>query len=124
MEFNSCAGLVQDDIYNEAEKLYNDLLKEGKNPIQTMLDLQLNLQQELAEKLPKYNTDPSNLQTMGEIFDHLKRQEDSIDDEKRELYTSLGEMSLGAKHANAIFKPWKQRHDEARNKKWSDLSSQ
>lgn len=121
MEFNSCAKLVNEEAYNEAVDLYNRILEKGENPTQKMFDLQLSLQQELASKLPKYNTDPSQLQTMGEILDHLQRQDDSIADETRELYLSLGEMSRGDKEASAIFKPWKARHDEARNKRWDDL---
>lgn len=122
MEFNTCAKLVQEDSYREAEELYNKLLSEGKNPLQTMMDLQLNLQIELANKLPKYNRDPSKLETMGEVLDHIRRQEDAINDEMRELYTSLGRMSRGDKAATEIFKAWKQGHDDARNFKWNDLT--
>jgi len=124
MEFNSCSKLVNAEAFKEAEELYNKILLKGENPTQMMFDLQLSLQQELAEKLPKYNADPSKLETMGEIIDHLQRQDDSIADETRELYLSLGEMSRGDKEASAIFKPWKARHDEARNRKFDEISQE
>lgn len=124
MEFNTCASLVDEESYQEAEELYDRLVESGENPTQKMFDLQLSLQKELAEKLPNYNRDPSQLETMGEILDHLQRQDDSIADETRELYLSLGEMSRGEKEASAIFKPWKQRHGEARTKAWDDISDE
>jgi hypothetical protein len=122
MEYNSCARLVNQETYAEASKFYDDLIKDGKNPTQTMFDLQLNLQNELAEKLPKHNPKIESLQSMGDMLDYIQRQDDSIADETRELYTAMGEMSRGEKDATAIFKPWKTRHDEARNKQWDDVS--
>jgi hypothetical protein len=124
MVFNSCASLVSPETYKEAEDLYNKMLSEGKDPVQMMFDLQMSLQQELADKLPKYNKPAGTLETMGEILDYLQRQDDAIADETRELYTALGEMSRGEKEASAIFKPWKQRHDEARSRRWEDISNE
>jgi hypothetical protein len=120
MEFNSCSNLVDKDSYYEISKLYDDLLKSGKDPFTEMLGLQTMLQKELNTKLPLHNPDPTKLETLGEKLYWLRRNKDSIDDEFRELVTSLGGMSKGEKDASAVWKPWKSKHDELQNMKFSD----
>ncbi|AZV01087.1 hypothetical protein KNU35_gp144 [Escherichia phage vB_EcoM_005] len=52
----------------------------------------------------------------------LREQKDCIDDEFRELLTSLGEMSKGEKDASAVWKKWKARYPEAQAKPISEMS--
>lgn len=122
-EFNSCAHLINKDEMKEVDNLYDELLKKGENPLEYMLNLQLNLQKQLNDKLPERNPIPTKLKTCGEILDYIKSQDDSIDDERRELYTALGGMSNG-KNASAIWKSWKEKNQEFRNKFFSDLSDE
>lgn len=120
MEYNSCAKLVKD---KDALKDIESLSTNG-SLLQQMLDMQKNLQSELATRLPKYNQHPDNLETVGDILDWNRAQNDAIDDERREFYTSLGGMSNGEKAASAAWKRWKANHDEVRNTKFSDLSEE
>jgi hypothetical protein len=123
-EFNSCAKLVDQKSYAEAEELYERLLEEGKDPAQTVFDLQLKLQTELAEKLPEFNQDPTKLETMGDILDWTRKNEEAIRDEFRELYNAMGQMSKGEKAASSIWKAWKKDHVSARAVKFEDFSAE
>ena len=123
-EFNSCAKLLDNKNYTEAEKLYTSLLEEGKDPHQEIMDMQNKLQDELAKRLPKYNKNPSKLETMGEILDWTRKNEEAIRDEFRELYNAMGQISKGEKVASSIWKSWKKSHDEARNVKYLDFSDE
>ena len=120
-EQNSCASLAESADYVEAGHIYNDLLNVGKDPYQTMLDMQSSLQAKLSEKLD-WNPVPEELETCGEILDWLQHNNDAIDDERRELYTSLGGMSNGEKAATAVWKTWKANHMEKRETLMTDLS--
>jgi len=120
-EFNSCAGLVNDADLKEVDQLRAD---SPKDILQTMLDMQRRLQSELATRLPKHNKNPDELKTCGDILDWMRRQNDAIDDERRELFTSLGGMSNGEKSATAVWKAWKADHDEKRNTLFADLSEE
>ena len=93
------------------------------NKLQTMLDMQLSLQQKVNEKYPHRRMNPTELVTCGEILDCLQRQDDFIADETRELYTSLGGDSNG-RESSAVWKPWKANHDEFRNRRFVDLSEE
>ncbi|AZV01088.1 nucleoside triphosphate pyrophosphohydrolase [Escherichia phage vB_EcoM_005] len=79
-------------------------------------------QWELLEDKPEYNRHPDDLATAGEVVDWLRNQKDYIDDEFRELLTSLGGMSNGEKDASAVWKPWKAQHAERRETLINDLS--
>ena len=119
-EFNSCAKLVNEESYKEAEELYNKIIETGNDPLQEMLRLQFALQKDLHSRFPKYNPDPENLETMGDILDWLRKNKDAIDDEFRELLTSLGGMSNGEKYASAAWKSWKANHEKIREMKFDD----
>ena len=119
-EFNSCAGLVDEIAMNNAHVKYYDTLTDRRDPLQIMLDMQAGLQKELAQKFD-HVADITELETCGEMHDWLKWCDDSIDDERRELYTALGGMSNG-KEASAVWKKWKARHMEARNTKFTELT--
>ena len=118
--FNECAQLIEGvDI---AEARYAGAMKHKQDPLQIMLDMQKSLQVRLAEDKPEYNKNPDELETAGEVVDWLRNQKDYIDDEFRELLTSLGGMSHGEKAASSCWKPWKAQHAEFRNRKIADLS--
>lgn len=114
-EQNKCAKLVNNGSYDKAEIVYNDLLIRKQDPFQYMVDMQSKLQKDLASKL-SWNKIPEELQTCGEILDFIRLCDGAIDDERRELYTSLGGMSNGEKSASAVWKNWKINHQIMRNK--------
>ncbi|AHY24991.1 dUTPase [Pectobacterium bacteriophage PM2] len=118
--FNECSQLIKG--VDAAEYEYELVLNYNGDPLQTMLDMQKSLQVRLANDRPETNRHPDSLETAGEVLQWLRDQDDSIADETRELYTSLGGMSNGEKEASAVWKKWKARHQEMQAKKISDLS--
>lgn len=117
-EFNSCASLIEDK--DSVQEILTKL-KESKNPMQDMLDMQNWLQSILAEKLPTYNIKPVDIQTKGQLIKWLDGNFDAIMDEFRELKTSVGGMSNGEKNASAVWKKWKTNHEDMINEKISDM---
>ena len=120
--FNECSQLIAGA--DKAQNEYWDILGDEKDPLQVMLDMQKSLQVRLAKDKPEYNRHPDDLTTAGEVVDWLRNQKDYIDDEFRELLTSLGGMSNGEKDASAVWKPWKAQHGERRETLITDLSPQ
>lgn len=120
--FNECSHLIEGA--DKAQNEYWDILGDEKDPLQVMLDMQKSLQVRLAKDKPEYNRHPDDLATAGEVVDWLRNQKDYIDDEFRELLTSLGGMSNGEKDASAVWKPWKSQHGERRETLITDLSPQ
>lgn len=119
-EFNSCAGLVNVEDVKKAEAVYQQAIKDGRDPFQVMLEMQTGLQVALSEKFD-WVPNPTKLETCGEILDWIQLMDDAIDDETRELYVALGGMSNG-KDASAITKMWKKNHGEARARKFDEMS--
>lgn len=120
-EFNSCADLIKN---NERVEEILAKLKSSKNPLQDMLDMQNWLQTVLAEKLPKHNIKPADIQTKGQLVKWLDGNFDAIMDEFRELKTSVGGMSSGEKNASAVWKKWKSNHDEVINQRLDDMTEE
>ncbi|AFU63976.1 nucleoside triphosphate pyrophosphohydrolase [Salmonella phage STML-198] len=119
--FNECSQLISGN--EKAENAYHDAVNAGIDPLQVMLDMQKSLQVRLANDKPEYNRNPDDLAKAGEVVDWLRNQKDYIDDEFRELLTSLGGMSNGEKAASSVWKPWKAQHAEFRNRLISEMSS-
>ncbi|AEO97018.1 dCTP pyrophosphatase [Salmonella phage vB_SenM-AKM_NP4] len=119
--FNECSQLISGN--EKAENAYYDAVNAGIDPLQVMLDMQKSLQVRLANDKPDYNRNPDDLAKAGEVVDWLRNQKDYIDDEFRELLTSLGGMSNGEKAASSVWKPWKAQHAELRNRLISEMSS-
>jgi len=119
--FTACAGLVTEQDLALVTGTLEKIREDGGDPLQFMLNLQMQAQQHLSNTLT-YVPRPDKLETCGEILDWMKQQDDSIADETRELYTALGGMSNGEKPASAVFKPWKADHLMRRATKFSDLS--
>lgn len=119
--FNECSQLI-DGVDKAQAAYYDTLVSQHKDPLQVMLDMQKSLQVRLAKDKPEYNEHPDNLATAGEVVAWLRSQKDYIDDEFRELLTSLGGMSNGEKAASAVWKPWKNQHGELQQTLINDLS--
>ncbi|AAX63514.1 gp56 dCTPase [Aeromonas phage 31] len=119
-QFNECSQLI--DNLHKAQNALEGCLSVHDNPLDRMIDMQRQLQIELAERHPKYNKDPRTLKTCGEILEWCQKQDDYIADEVREHYTSLGGMSNPK--PNAIWKPWRAEHGEYRDRLFSDLSAE
>ena len=117
--FNECSGLIEG--VDEAKECYEGIKAHSHDPLQVMLDMQKSLQTRLANDRD-YCYHPDKLSTAGDVVDWMREQKDCIDDEFRELLTSLGEMSRGDKDASAVWKKWKVRYQEAQSKNISDMS--
>ncbi|WWT42598.1 dCTP pyrophosphatase [Escherichia phage 215Ecol030PP] len=118
--FNECSQLIEGA--DKAQNEYWDILGDEKDPLQVMLDMQKSLQIRLAKDKPEYNRHPDDLATAGDVVSWMREQKDCIDDEFRELLTSLGEMSRGEKDASAVWKKWKARYIEAQEKRIDEMS--
>lgn len=118
--FNECSQLI--DGVDKAQAAYDSHIAKHSDPLQVMLDMQKSLQVRLAIDKPEHNAHPDALARAGDVVDWLRNQKDYIDDEFRELLTSLGGMSNGEKDASAVWKPWKAQHAERRNTLISELS--
>ncbi|EIF8777399.1 dCTP pyrophosphatase [Escherichia coli] len=118
-EFNSCAHLVNAETLNFAEEKYKEIIANGDNPFQHMMNMQKALQDQVSKDRP-WVAKIDELKTCGEILDFIRANDNALDDETRELYTALGGMSNG-KDASAVWKHWKANHMEARNRLFSDL---
>ena len=95
-EFNSCASLINDEKIKECNKIYSDLLSEGKDPLEYMLNVQNSLQEHLS-KTVEGNKKPADLKTIGEIYDWLRDNKIALDDEFREVVDALPGMNLPEK---------------------------
>ncbi len=122
MEFNSCAALANDDNFKDAENAYNELLANGKDPYQTILDMQNSLQEKLASNYPDRAKKPKDLEKLGDIYAWLRDNKIAFDDEFSELVSALPGMSMPAKARSGIWKKWKANHPELQEKKISELS--
>lgn len=118
--FNQCSQLVAgiDDARQEAENIRFN----GEQYFDRMINMQRSLQTKLAKEKPEMNLNPNELDTAGKVVDWMRTQKDCIDDEFRELLTSLGGMSNGEKDASGIWKAWKSNNLEKRATLISDLS--
>ena len=121
-EFNSCAKLIDDDKIKECNKLYEDLLSKGKDPLEVMLDAQNSLQEHLS-KTVEGNKCPDDLSKIGEIYDWLRDNKIALDDEFREVVDALPGMNLPEKDRSALWKKWKANHLKLREKDISELES-
>lgn len=119
-EFNSCAKLKEH--FNQGLSKHKDLLEDKVDPFTEMYEMQLQLQEELHKRLPQNNPDPKKLEKIGEIFEWIRDQKQSIDDEYRELIDALPGMSMNEKDRSAIWKKWKSKYSEIREHKLSELS--
>jgi hypothetical protein len=119
-EFNSCAKLIQGENVETVLKMLN----ESSDLLQDMLNMQNNLQESLAEKLPEYNIKPKDIQSKGELVRWVDGNFDAIMDEFRELKNAIGGMSNGEKAASAVWKKWKANHGIMQSEKIDDMSEE
>ena len=119
-EFNSCVNLINDEKIKECNKLYEDLLSKGKDPLEYMLNAQNSLQIHLSETV-EGNKCPDDLSKIGEIYDWLRDNKIALDDEFREVVDALPGMNLPEKERSALWKKWKANHLKLREKDISEL---
>ena len=122
-DMNKCASLASSENLKNGIELYEKLTKENKDPLQVMLDMQKKLQDNIAELMPENgNIAPDKLETLGQIYDFLRDNKLSLDDEFREVIDALPGCNLDAKSRSGIWKKWKKNHMTLRNKKLSELT--
>ena len=124
MEFNSCAHLKNTDAYKSAETVYNKILADGKDPFETVLNMQVLLQKKLAEKYPERCMNPEELKTLGNKYDWVRDNKIAFDDEFSELVSALGGMSRSDKDRSAIWKKWKSNHADLRSELFANMSDE
>lgn len=92
----------------------------------TMLEMQKELQNHFQEKRKKNNPnfpDVNNMKTLGEIYDFINFSMMALQDEYREVVDALpGTHTFTQKERSALWKIWKSKNKEMRERKLSDLS--
>jgi len=102
---------------NQPENQCADLeIPEENFSFQDMLDLQRNLQIDLAARLPLSNIDPTMIESKGELKEWFRDNRDAISDEFTELIEAIGGNN------SAIWKKWKSDHVSLGAEKWQDLN--
>lgn len=113
-EFNQCADLMKDDEkVVELRQLYKKELSEGKNPFESMLEMQNSLQERYAGQHGRVPA-PRNIKNKGELITFLLDQKLALDDEFRELIEAVHGMSRPASERSAGWKKWKGKYDDIR----------
>lgn len=105
MDQNKCAHLEIKDLFSSS-----------KNPLEELFALQRSMQQDLF----KYDLDKVR-EHLGDVKDYLDINYHAIQDEFRELYNALGGVNS---HGSAIWKRWKSKHEEAKNKPFNELTEE
>lgn len=114
-EFNQCADLMKDDEkVVELRQLYKKELSEGKNPFESMLEMQNSLQERYAGQHGRVPA-PRNIKNKGELITFLLDQKLALDDEFRELIEAVHGMSRPASERSAGWKKWKGKYDDIRS---------
>jgi len=121
-EWNSCAKLISEKACADANDAFYECIWNDGDTFGYMLNKQKELQEILRKRLPDNNPDVSTLETIGEKFESLRSQKQSIDDEYRELIDALPGMSKSEKDRSAVWKTWKGKYTEIRNGKIGELS--
>lgn len=113
-EFNQCAKLMKDnEKVLELRELYAKELSEGKNPFETMMEMQNTLQERYSAQHGRVPA-PRDIKNKGELITFLLDQKMAIDDEFRELIEAVHGMSRPASERSAGWKKWKGKYDEIR----------
>ena len=108
---------IYSKVNNKPENQCADLnIPEEDFSFQDMLDLQRNLQIDLAARLPLSNIDPTMIATRGELKEWCRDNRDAISDEFKELIEAIGGQD------NAIWKKWKANHVVLCNQRVETLS--
>lgn len=120
--FNNDSVLYCDTHQNKSEvnKPENQCahlkVSEENFSFQDMLNLQKNLQADLAIRLPETNIDPLDIKSKGQMKEWFRDNRDAISDEFTELIEAIGGQD------SAIWKKWKSNHVELCAENWEDLS--
>lgn len=89
-----------------------------------MLEIMLNKQKELQNKLSEKNKSLKleNLKTLGEKLDYLVYTKMAFDDEFRETIDALAGTNKSQKERSSLWKKWKSDNEKIRSIKFEDLS--
>ncbi len=104
--FQECAQL-------EVNNNYQELVKEGKDA----LELIFNMQKSIQETLYGYDFEKIR-SSIKELKTFIDWNEEALRDEDREMQNAL----TGIHTYPAHWKPWKTKHKEAMSRKFSDLT--
>jgi hypothetical protein len=101
--FQECSHLEIEDHYSQSTDTLNDLMM---------------MQKSIQEDVYGYDFE-SMKETLGQLKQFCDMNYHADQDEWREFFNALGGVHS---HGSAIWKPWKSAHEEAKNKKFSDLT--
>lgn len=122
-EFNSCAALLNDEKVKFARDKYAELLKEGKDPLGMIFEMQHALQEELGKNSKGLGGQNVNeLDTLAQKYAWLRDNKIALDDEYREVIDALPGMNTPEKERSGIWKTWKKNHAEIGSKTFENLT--
>lgn len=121
-EQNNCAGLHDSKMYAHAQQKYRELKSSGIDPFEHMLQMQYDLQNDMARKKPDLFLRPDELKTIGQKFDWLRENKQAFDDEYREILDALPGIDRPTKDRSALWKRWKAKYHDIRSLTFDDLS--
>jgi len=116
------AYLSDDKNFKKAIDKYEQLLKEGKDPFELILTMQHDLQKALYIKNSKMDN-VDYLKTLGQKYDWLRDNKIALDDEFREIVDALPGINLKVKDRSTLWKKWKTKYNDIRNKTFDDLDN-
>lgn len=107
------------DQIKSIEKRFNN----DNDTFGTMLNMQRELQSYFQKKNNSNFPDVNNLKTLGEIYDFINFSMMALQDEYREVVDALpGTHTFSQKERSALWKIWKSKNKEMRERKLSDLT--
>lgn len=120
-EFNSCSSLLKNQSIEKAKLEYERDLVAGKNPMDSIFEMQKSLQDKLADSLGRIPR-IEDIKTKGQLYDWMEDQKQAFDDEFKEMIDAIAGMEKPEKDRSAIWKKWKAKYNEIRNEPISSLS--
>lgn len=109
------------ELYNDANKLYTDMLRTGVNPFEALFKNQQELQRKFYT-LNKGFKNPDAISTLGEKYDFIRDNKTALDDEFREVVDALAGSQGTSKERSALWKRWKSACEQMRAKSYKDLT--
>ena len=110
------------NIYDEIEKIYDNLLASNKDPFEVIHKMQKENQKRFFTCNKGFDKDPERLETIGEKYDFIRDNKTALDDEFREVVDALPGISGTYKERSALWKKWMLAHESLRSKTFKDLS--
>lgn len=110
------------NTYEEIEKIYANILSQGKDPFEIIHKMQKENQKKFYTCNKGFDKDPEKLETIGEKYDFIRDNKTALDDEFREVVDALPGMSGTYKERSALWKKWMLSHNSIRSKTFKDLT--